>query len=112
MELQFIMPKKQPITKTTASSAAAARSAPARATRVTSVKHSKPQGVEAPVEEIAVPVAATAVPPVAVAQPSADPQEAIAKIAYGYWAARGYAGGTAHDDWIRAEAEYLSGSRA
>ncbi len=114
------MPKKQPIAKATAPSAAPARSAKPRTTRVTSVKHSKPQGVEAAVEEIAAPVAAPAAQPVAIAQPSAiaqpvgiaqpaeNPREAIAKIAYGYWEARGYTGGSADEDWVRAEAEYLS----
>jgi len=96
------MPKKQPIAKVTAPPAAPARSAKPRTTRVTSVKHSKPQGVEAPVEEIAAPAAAPA------AQPVENPREAIAKIAYGYWEARGCVGGSADEDWVRAEAEYLS----
>jgi hypothetical protein len=73
------------------------------------VKHSKPQGVEAPAEEIAAPVAAVAaVQAVALAQPSEAPREAIAKIAYGYWEARGCTGGSPDEDWVRAEAEYLS----
>jgi len=99
------MPKKQPIAKVTAPSAAPARSAKPRTTRVTSVKHSKPQGLEAPVEEIEAPVAAQ---PSAVPEPVANPREAIAKIAYGYWEARGYTGGSADEDWVRAESEYLS----
>jgi hypothetical protein len=107
MGVQSFMPKKQPIAKATATSAAPARSATPRTTRVTSVKHSKPQGVEAPVEEIAAPVAA--VPQVvAIAQPSGTPREAIAKIAYRYWEARGCTGGSPDEDWVRAEAEYLS----
>jgi Protein of unknown function (DUF2934) len=119
--VQLFMPKKQPITKATATSAAPARSATPRTTRVTSVKHSKPQGVEAPVEEIAAPVAAVpAIAPIpAVAavqasdavQASEAPREAIAKIAYGYWEARGRTGESADEDWVRAEAEYLSLSR-
>jgi hypothetical protein len=104
------MPKKQPIAKATVTSAPPARSTKPGTSRVTSVKHSKPQGVEAPVEEIAAPVAVDAVQPVAVARPSADPTEAIAKIAYGYWEARGYTDGSADEDWIRAETEYLTGS--
>jgi hypothetical protein len=114
------MPKKQPIVKATAPSAAPARSAKPRTTRVTSVKHSKPQGSEAPVEEIAATVAAPVAQPVpaaqpasvaqpsVVAQPAETPREAIAKIAYGYWEARGYTGGSADEDWVRAEAEYLN----
>jgi len=115
MGVQLFMPKKQPITKATATSAAPARSATPRTTRVTSVKHSKPQGVEAPVEEIAAPVAAVPavaeVPAVAAVPASEAPREAIAKIAYGYWEARGRTGGSADEDWVRAEAEYLSLSR-
>jgi hypothetical protein len=87
------------------------------------VKHSKPQGLEAPVEEIAAPVAASVSQPVPVvpvpvaqpsvaAQPAETPRETIAKIAYGYWEARGYTGGSADEDWVRAEAEYLSLSHA
>jgi hypothetical protein len=102
------MPKKQPIATATATSAAPARGAKPRTTRVTSVKHSKAQGAEASVEEIAAPVAVPAAQPVEAVQPSATPRETIAKIAYGYWEARGYAAGSADEDWIRAEAEYLS----
>jgi hypothetical protein len=32
-------------------------------------------------------------------------QEAIAKLAYSYWIARGYAHGGAEEDWLRAEQE-------
>jgi Protein of unknown function (DUF2934) len=37
----------------------------------------------------------------------ADP-EAIARLAYSYWEARGGAGGTPEDDWFRAEHELLT----
>ena len=40
-------------------------------------------------------------------------QEAIATLAYSYWESRGYQGGSAEDDWLRAEAEVrhqMSGS--
>jgi len=33
--------------------------------------------------------------------------DAIAKIAYGYWEARGYQHGSSEQDWLRAEQEYL-----
>jgi hypothetical protein len=35
-----------------------------------------------------------------------DPQEEIARIAYGYWQARGCVGGDPLEDWVRAENEY------
>lgn len=36
----------------------------------------------------------------------ASTQDAIAKLAYGYWQARGFEGGDPMEDWLRAEAEY------
>lgn len=41
------------------------------------------------------------------ASPSIE-QEAIARLAYSYWEARGYAGGSPDEDWFRAEQELLS----
>ena len=38
----------------------------------------------------------------AVCEPS---QDEIARIAYSYWEARGYAGGSSEEDWLRAERE-------
>jgi hypothetical protein len=32
-------------------------------------------------------------------------REAIARLAYSYWVARGFAGGSAEEDWLRAEDE-------
>lgn len=51
---------------------------------------------------------AVAVEPTTVesAAPAAAPtREAIAKLAYSYWEARGYQGGSEQEDWLRAEAE-------
>ena len=38
---------------------------------------------------------------------SAPTQEAIARLAYSYWEARGGHGGSPWDDWFRAEQELL-----
>lgn len=38
---------------------------------------------------------------------SAPTQEAIAKLAYSYWEARGGKGGSPWEDWFRAEQELL-----
>jgi hypothetical protein len=38
---------------------------------------------------------------------SASTQEAIAKLAYSYWEARGGKGGSPWEDWFRAEQELL-----
>jgi hypothetical protein len=32
-------------------------------------------------------------------------QDEIARLAYSYWAARGFAGGSSEEDWLRAEQE-------
>jgi len=53
--------------------------------RVKSVKHSK-----------------VSTPAVAV-----NAHDQIAKIAYGYWEARGFQPGSSEQDWLRAEQEYL-----
>jgi len=33
-------------------------------------------------------------------------QHEIGKLAYSYWEARGFQGGSAEEDWLRAEAEF------
>ena len=38
---------------------------------------------------------------------SAPTQEAIARLAFSYWEARGCQGGSPWDDWFRAEQELL-----
>jgi hypothetical protein len=97
-------------TKATASTPSPkASSTKAKTPRVSSAKHSKTVTLEATAPET---VTATLVEaPVAASTPESrsgiNPQEAIAKIAYGYWVARGYQGGNAHEDWLRAEREYL-----
>ena len=89
------MPKKTATIEKTVAPAPRARAAKSPTTtrvtapRVTAPKHSKAKAV-------------------AVAQnpPQMDPGEAIAKIAYGYWEARGRQGGSALEDWVKAEEEY------
>ncbi|HXE64292.1 MAG TPA: DUF2934 domain-containing protein [Bryobacteraceae bacterium] len=44
---------------------------------------------------------------VAVEAPAVNPHDQIAKIAYGFWEARGRAHGYHEQDWLRAEQEYL-----
>jgi hypothetical protein len=77
------MPRKQPVVKET--------TAPARkpaAPRVKAAQHR------------------AATPQVVAEQPQQNGQEMIAKIAYGYWEARGCTGGDPAEDWLRAEAEF------
>jgi hypothetical protein len=55
--------------------------------------------------------------PVAAAEPSvtqpitdAPTQEQIACLAYSFWEARGYQGGSQEEDWLRAERELTTAS--
>jgi len=42
--------------------------------------------------------------------PDAPTQEQIASLAYSYWEARGYQGGSPEEDWLRAERELADAS--
>jgi hypothetical protein len=37
--------------------------------------------------------------------PAGSFQEAVTRLAYSYWEARGFAGGSPEEDWLRAERE-------
>lgn len=89
------MAKKQGITKETAASAAPAlpaRAAKPRTPRVKAAQHSK--------------IVSTEPAPAAPSGADNSPETAIAAIAYGFWEARGCQGGSALEDWVRAEHEY------
>jgi len=69
--------------------------------RKTAPSHKK----HTPATSVAEPLAAPAPEPdtfVAAYQPT---HEDVAALAYSYWVARGYQGGTAEEDWLRAERE-------
>ena len=59
-------------------------------------------------EPVAAVVAVEVQVPVAAPAPKIVSSEEIAKLAYCYWADRGYQGGNPHEDWIRAEKALLS----
>jgi hypothetical protein len=51
--------------------------------------------------------------PVDLKRPSDASMQAISKLAYSYWEARGFQDGSAEEDWLRAEAEIqLTGIRS
>ena len=87
------MAKKQVIVKETAAAAAPekpARAAKPKTPRVKAAQHSKTVSSE--------PLSA---------QTSVDnAEEVIARMAYSYWESRGYEGGSALEDWVRAEHEF------
>ena len=84
---------------------AAGAPAPARrkaATRPRGQRDAEPVASVAPTATEPEIVAPQAEVVVAVQTPT---YEAIAKLAYSYWEARGYQGGSAEEDWVRAEQE-------
>ncbi|SRR5579883_672833 len=111
------MPRKQAIANESSAAAAPARAANPKAPRVKSAKHTKaaapdsaavPEINQGTPEQIETTVFVSASAPAATSSVDADPREEIARIAYGYWQARGYTGGDPIDDWVRAENEYRS----
>ena len=49
-------------------------------------------------------------PSFAAAAPAPDPAfDEVAQLAYSYWEARGYQGGSSEEDWLRAEQELRAG---
>jgi hypothetical protein len=126
------MPRKQAQNNDSSAGAAAARAANPKTPRVKSAKHTKAaaaQDATAPqiesmleieVVEVIEPIAIieveefpveTSLSASAAPRADADPQEEIARLAYGYWHARGRSGGDPLEDWVRAENEYYA-SRA
>jgi len=95
--------------KTTAEKAVSAvkkpRTVKASSPRVTSVRHKAAVTSESPVSSD--PIVSIDAVSIEAALP-VNASEAIAKIAYGYWEARGCQGGDTVEDWLRAEAEFAS----
>ncbi len=77
------------------------RVAKPRAPRVKAATHSKTVSSEVP--EAIAPV--TAAPAIAAVELE-NSHETIARLAYGFWEARGQQNGSAVDDWFRAENLY------
>lgn len=89
-----------------------------KATGARAAKHSKAVVEEpvASVEPVVAPVVVPAEPAALVAETAAPApapvqsvsHEEIAKLAYCYWADRGYQGGSPEEDWLRAEQTLLA----
>jgi len=80
-------------------SAAPSRRTPASRTRAKHVVPPETPSISAAEPEIAAPQAFAAIP---VSEPS---REKVAELAFLYWEARGYQGGSPEADWLRAEHE-------
>ena len=89
---------------------ASAGAAPARGKSRVSRKHKSIAAAELNENAPAVTPTANPVPSPAESAESDPTFEAIAQLAYSYWEARGYQGGSAEEDWLRAESELRSAS--
>jgi len=72
-----------------------------------SVKSATPRVRVAKHKAATVAMEAPAVTAPAVTAPVLNPHDEIARIAYGFWEARGREHGYHEQDWLRAEQEYL-----
>ena len=103
------MPKKasvKPEATTAVQTAAAAAPAPAKKTRTPRAKSASGELRPKQARETAPRVSSQdiAVHAIAASTVVVDRQE-VARLAYSYWEARGYQGGSPLDDWVRAENE-------
>jgi hypothetical protein len=96
------MPKKRTTASEPSSSGGAA---PARTRKHAPAKHMS--AIAAEVSPSIVPAAPTATQAEITASNHVVTSEAIAQLAYSYWEARGYMGGSPEEDWLHAERELL-----
>jgi hypothetical protein len=82
---------------------ASGATAPARRKAASRSRAKRTEGVEAAAIPAAEPVSGAVT---ATSEPSRDE---IAALAYSYWEARGYQGGSSEEDWLRAEQELRYG---
>jgi hypothetical protein len=78
---------------------------PARARKHAPAKHTSAAAAES--SPSIVPAAITATKAETIISNSIVTSDAIAKLAYSYWEARGYQGGSPEEDWLHAERELL-----
>lgn len=113
--MRKLNPSEPNVSANAAPSARKARTKTSDKAGARAAKHSKAvveEPVAAPSDGVPV-VQEEAVAPEAPAAPVAAPEktvtsEEIAKLAYSYWLERGCQGGSAHEDWIRAEQTLLA----
>jgi len=97
------MTRKRVSEKQVAVSSAAA--APARRKSASPRRVPRTSAVETSNTPASEPEVLSVAPAAVVATPAGSFQEAVARVAYSYWEARGFAGGSPEADWLRAERE-------
>ena len=104
--ISVIMPSKKLAIENAA--ATPERAAKPKTSKTTvSVKSATPRVRLAKHKAATVAMEAPAVTAPAVTAPVLNPHDEIARIAYGFWEARGREHGYHEQDWLRAEQEYL-----
>jgi len=76
--------------------------------KLVSTKRTPRNAVEVPnnpISELEILAVSAPAPVVFVAKPAESQRDAVARLAYSYWEARGYQGGSPEADWLRAEQE-------
>jgi hypothetical protein len=101
-----------PVVSAGAAAAPARQKSPAKSR----VKYSTAQTASATPEtttlQTATPVSEPAAPQIAAATAHEPTSDEIARLAYTYWEARGYRGGSSEEDWLRAERELRARANA
>ena len=92
--------KKVAVTPMSAAPAPARRKPSSKRTVHTTAEVSHTPVIEAP--DVVSAAAAS------IAAPAESFRDAVAQLAYSYYAARGYQGGSPEEDWLRAEQELLA----
>ena len=82
-----------------------AAAVPARRKSVASKRASRPTDVEISNAPVSEPEVVSVESVASLAAPAESFQDAVARLAYSYWEARGYQGGSPEADWLRAEQE-------
>ena len=79
--------------------------APARHKPAASKRAARPASVEVSNARVSEPEVLPVAPAAQLATPTESSQDAVARLAYLYWEARGCQGGSPEADWLRAEQE-------
>lgn len=82
-----------------------AAAVPARRKSASPKRVSRPGAVEVPSAPVSEPEALPVAPAAQVETPVESFHDAVARLAYWYWEARGCQGGSPEADWLRAERE-------